>query len=48
MAAGRSAVIPAMISSKRMRSMPWGLSLVLSRNGRTGAIIAAQLTRREP
>ena len=48
MTAGRSAVIPAMTSSKTLRSIPWGLSLVLSRNGGTGAIIAAQLTRREP
>ena len=44
-AAGRSAAIRAVISSRTLRSMPSGLSGVLSRNGSSGAMSTAALTR---
>ena len=47
-AAGRSAAIRAVRPSKTLRSMPSGLSLVLSRNGGSGATSTAALTRAGP
>jgi hypothetical protein len=47
-AAGRSAAIRAVTPSKTFRSIPSGLSLVLSRKGSSGATSAAALTRPGP
>ena len=47
-AAGRSAAIRAVMPSKTLRSIPSGLSCVLSRNGSSGATSTAALTRAEP
>ena len=46
--AARSAVIRAVMPSKTLRSMPSGLSCVLSRNGGSGATSTAALTRAGP
>jgi hypothetical protein len=47
-AAGRSAAIRVVMPSKTLRSMPSGLSSVLSRNGSSGATSTAALTRPGP